>query len=224
MPRAIRPQPEIRGRDFVLRPWRHVDADQLKAAFSDTEIQRWNLHKLSTAAEAEDWVERWNGRWRKQTGASWAIVDRRNSRLVLGQIAFRSLYRADGLAELSCWIAPAARRRHLATEATRILSQWAFNELGLERLEIVHSTYNPVSCPVALAAGFRIEGVKRRLQRHADGFHDMCLHSRIRSDDGMAIPPPLQPTPVQAPAVHAASSHKNVLGRIRRLVDRILSR
>src|SRR5512132_878454 len=76
VPRAATPQPTIRGEDFdiVLRPWRHADADQLKAAFADAEIQRWNLHKLSTTAEAEDWVERWNGRWRKRTGASWAVL------------------------------------------------------------------------------------------------------------------------------------------------------
>jgi [ribosomal protein S5]-alanine N-acetyltransferase len=217
VPRAVRPQPTICGREFgiVLRPWRSADADQLKAAFADREIQRWNLHKLSTAAEAEDWVERWNGRWRKRAGASWAVVGRDHASVVLGQVGFRALYLADGLAELSCWIAPAARRRHIATDATRMLSQWAFDELGLERLEIVHSTENRASCPVALAAGFQIEGVKRNLQRHTDGFHDMCLHSRISSDDGEPIPPP---DPVPTPAAPAGSARKPLFSRRRQLV------
>jgi [ribosomal protein S5]-alanine N-acetyltransferase len=216
-PVAARPQPVIRTLDssIVLRPWRHADADQLKAAFADAEVQRWNLHRLSTAAEAADWVERWNGRWRKRVGASWAVVGKWQPNIVLGQVAFRSLYLADGLAELSCWIAPAARRRHIATDATRMLSRWAFDELRLERLEIVHSTQNPASCPVALAAGFRIEGVKRRLQRHTDGFHDMCLHSRISSDDGEPIPPP---EPVPTPAPPAVSVRKPLFSRKRQLV------
>jgi uncharacterized protein YutE (UPF0331/DUF86 family) len=75
----------------------------------------------------------------------------------------------------------------VATDATRLLAEWAFEKLNLERLEIVHSTQNRASCPVALQAGFRIEGVKRSLQLHADGFHDMCLHSRIKSDNGEPI-------------------------------------
>jgi ribosomal-protein-alanine N-acetyltransferase len=184
-------QPRIREDqvDVVLRPWWHDDARQLRDALGDPEIQRWNLHRLSTVTEARDWIDRWNGRWRKRSGASWAVVAEKNPDIVLGQIAFRSLHLADGLAEVSCWVAPNARRRHVATDATRMLSDWAFTTLKLERLEIVHSTQNPASCPVARRAGFRIEGIQRSLQRHADGFHDMCLHSRIRSDDGEPIPP-----------------------------------
>jgi hypothetical protein len=56
------------------------------------------------------------------------------------------------------------------------------------RLELVHTVHNPESCGVATAAGFEIEGIKRRLQRHTDGWHDMCLHSRIAA--GTPTPPP----------------------------------
>lgn len=185
----ISSQPTIRpdGLDFVLRPWRHSDAAQLRVAFRDKQIQKWSLHKLDTIPEGRDWIDRWQTRWRKRTGASWAIVERRRPDVVLGQIGFRSLYLPDGLAEVSYWVMPRARRRHLGSDATRKLAEWAFYDLGLERLEIVHSTQNTASCPVALRAGFQIEGVKRHLQIHADGFHDMCLHSRISSDSGEAI-------------------------------------
>lgn len=184
-------QPTLRRDDsaFLLRPWRHGDAAQLKAAFQDPQIQKWCLHKLQTIPEGRDWVDRWQLKWRKRTGASWAIVDRKKPDIVLGQIGFRSLYLTDGLAEVSCWIMPKARQKHLGTDATRMLAAWAFDDLGLERLEIVHSTKNKASCPVALRAGFQIEGIKRHLQVHADGFHDMCLHSRISSDSGEAIFP-----------------------------------
>jgi RimJ/RimL family protein N-acetyltransferase len=77
-----------------------------------------------------------------------------------------------------------------------MLADWAFDTLGLERLEIVHSTQNEASCPVALRAGFQKEGIKRHLQIHADGFHDMCLHSRLKDDDGEPIlPDPPAPPP-----------------------------
>jgi RimJ/RimL family protein N-acetyltransferase len=200
--RAVRPdaQPLIcTPGELMLRPWREGDVPQLRAAFRDEQIQRWCLHRLATAPEGRHWIDCWKVRWRKRTGASWAIVEKARPDVVLGQIAFRSLYLADGLAELSCWIVPGSRRHHVGTEATRMLTDWAFDNLGLERLEIVHSTQNLASCPVALRAGFQIEGVKRHLQIHADGFHDMCLHSRISSDSGEPIRLPA-PAPA-APAV-----------------------
>jgi RimJ/RimL family protein N-acetyltransferase len=92
-----------------------------------------------------------------------------------------------GLAEISCRVVAGVRRRRVGTEPTLALAEWAFASTELERLEIVHSVLNVISCSVALQAGFRIEGVKRSLQRHADGFHDMCLHSRIRIDDGRPL-------------------------------------
>ena len=54
---------------------------------------------------------------------------------------------------------------------------------GLERVQLDHSTENPASCRVALAAGFEREGVRRGYLplREADGTvrrHDVCLHGR----------------------------------------------
>jgi ribosomal-protein-alanine N-acetyltransferase len=198
MSRPKNDQPSIcrPGVSIVLRPWVPTDATRLKAAFRDKQIQQWCLHRLDTIPEGREWIDRWNKRWRKRTGASWAIVEEKHPDIALGQIGFRSLFLADGLAEISYWIMPKFRRRHLCTDATRMLAEWAFETLGLERLEIVHSTRNDASCPVALRAGFQIEGVKRHLQIHADGFHDMCLHSRISSDSGQPIVLPAPVTPV----------------------------
>jgi ribosomal-protein-alanine N-acetyltransferase len=173
----------------ALRPWSRADGRHVRIALADDEIRRWNLQKADTLAEAWRWVDRWSERWAERTGASWAVVRRTRPDLPLGQVGFRSLYLHDGLAEMSCWVMPGVRRRRVGTEATRALAEWAFVNTELERLEIVHSVRNVISCSVASHAGFRIEGIKRSLQRHADGFHDMCLHSRIRADDGRPLAP-----------------------------------
>jgi [ribosomal protein S5]-alanine N-acetyltransferase len=205
------------GVDVVLRPWASSDAAQLKAAFRDREIRRWCLHRLDTVSEGRHWIDHWNKRWRKRTGASWAIVHRKRSDIVLGQVGFRSLYVADGMAEVSYWIMPKFRRQHFATDATHVLAEWALKEMGLERVELVHSTFNDASCQVALGAGFHIEGVKRHLQIHADGFHDMCLHSRISSDDGKPISSPLPTPPIPlVTAGHDAALWLKVLRKARR--------
>ncbi|HST67240.1 MAG TPA: GNAT family N-acetyltransferase [Mycobacteriales bacterium] len=173
-------QPVVAAGDLLLRPWRLRDAAQLVAAYSDPDIQRWHLRTLETTAEARQLVKQWHLGWRCNAAASWAVVPMDSPDDVRGQVGFRSLYLSDGLAEVTCWVLPDRRRSGLATTATAALAGWAVTVVGLERLELVHSVFNPASCRVALRAGFEFEGIKRRLQRHVDGWHDMCLHARIR--------------------------------------------
>jgi RimJ/RimL family protein N-acetyltransferase len=54
-------------------------------------------------------------------------------------------------------------------------------------LELTHSTVNPVSCRVAVSAGYRLEGTKRRAGLHADGWHDMHLHARLVDDPPVEV-------------------------------------
>lgn len=185
--RLAGPQPEIGARGLVLRRWTPRDAGQLMAAFADPGIQQWNLRTVESTREAEHLIESWRRGWKRHTAVSWAVVRPDDRDTVLGQVGFRSLYPVDGMAEVSYWVVPGHRRRGIAGAATSALADWALDGLELERLELVHSTRNPASHQVALTAGFAIEGVKRRLQQHADGWHDMCLHSRLRGE-AVALP------------------------------------
>jgi RimJ/RimL family protein N-acetyltransferase len=101
---------------------------------------------------------------------------------VLGQISLRTLDLAEGLAEISYWVAPAARGRQVAARALEVLSRWAFDVVGLHRIEVQHSTRNPASCRVAERAGYPAEGIKRSQALHVDGWHDMHLHARLADD------------------------------------------
>ena len=174
-------QPEIAAGELTLRTWSAADVPSLIRAYGDADIQQWHLRSLESESEAVALIDEWSDRWRYGIGASWAVV-RSSDATVVGQVAFRALYLVDGLAEVSYWVLPRARRSGVATRATRALGDWAIDDLGLVRLELVHSVHNPPSCRVALQAGFLVEGTKRMLQRHLDGFHDMHLHSRIRGD------------------------------------------
>lgn len=53
---------------------------------------------------------------------------------------------------------------------------------GLNRLELAHSVHNDASCRVAANASYALEGTKRAEGLHADGWHDMHLHARLRAD------------------------------------------
>jgi RimJ/RimL family protein N-acetyltransferase len=85
-------------------------------------------------------------------------------------------------AELGYVVAPAARGRGVASEALRLLTDWAFAELELERLELMISIANEASKRVASRCGYRFEGVLRSLHFKGDLREDTEIWSRLRSD------------------------------------------
>lgn len=190
MPRLVAPvvdagtissmeQPQLRSDGLLLRPWHHDDAPVLVDAHRDPDIQRWHFRRFDDLDEAVRWIEATRTTWQAETSATWAVAD--SGRIVgRAKLTFHDL--GDGLAEVSYWVVPRARRRGVASRSVAALAEWAFGDLGLHRLELDHSVLNPASCRVALRAGFEPEGVSRSALRHLDGWHDMHRHARINPD------------------------------------------
>jgi RimJ/RimL family protein N-acetyltransferase len=175
---AALPQPELPGDGLLLRPWQPTDLPTVLAGYADPVIQHWHCRTM-TADEARDWICAWGPRWQAETGAGWAVVE---DGAVVGQISLRHIHLTDAAGEISYWVLPAARGRRVAPRALAALTDWSFDQLGLHRLEVCHSTRNRASCQVATRAGFAVEGTKRGEFRHADGWHDMHYHARLADD------------------------------------------
>lgn len=175
-------QPSIPvGQTAVLRPWLLTDAAAVEAAFRDPGIQRWHVRRADSTEEAREWIAGWQGGWSDESQLHWALVDHATDAL-LGRVALKGVDLGDGAAGLAYWMVPAARGRGLCPQAVIALCQWAFDEAQFHRIHLEHSTANQASCRVAVKAGFREEGIRRRAARHADGWHDMHVHSRLADD------------------------------------------
>jgi RimJ/RimL family protein N-acetyltransferase len=178
---AAEPQPYLlaEGR-LLLRPWRLEDAADVVKAFQDRDIQRWNLKRADSEAEAREWIEQWQRGWLEEAAAHWAVVDASDHDAVLGRVSLQSVILMGGQAEISYWTAPGARGAGVCSRAVAAVADWALGDAGFHRLELGHSTVNEASCRVALRAGFVQEGIRRDALQHEDGWHDMHLHARVR--------------------------------------------
>jgi RimJ/RimL family protein N-acetyltransferase len=170
-------QPVLTGAQVTLRPWTAADAPVLVEAYADPLIRLWHYRTLSLT-EARALVLEWNSSWDGGTAASWAVVDPAGS--VVGRAGFRAMSLAAGDAEVAYWTLPAARGHGVAPAAVRVLCRWAFDEIGLHRLELRHAMRNEASCRVASSTGFQVEGLLRSALLHADGWHDLHVHGRVR--------------------------------------------
>ena len=176
----VQPQPVLEADGLVLRPFELGDAPFVVEGFRDPAIVRWHLRTMESEEEAREWIADINTRWAEESGASWAIVaDGRPA----GRVGLTRLVLDEGRAEVAYWVLPSERGQRIGARATAAVAAWAFDVVGIHRIDLRHSTQNPASCAVALASGFAVEGTARSALRHEDGWHDMHLHARLVTDD-----------------------------------------
>jgi len=178
---TVTAQPTFVVDDLTLRPWSPDDAPAVFEAFQDSGIQRWHARSAVSVVEVRGWLEVWAKAWSEATHANWAVVDTGTDAL-LGRASLRDIRLPYGQAEVAYWTVPAARGRGVAPRAAATLTDWALNARGFHRIELAHSVRNTQSCRVARKLGFALEGTRRSAGLHADGWHDMHLHARIRGD------------------------------------------
>lgn len=100
---------------------------------------------------AASWLARYLQGWRVGSRAGFAIEALDGEFLGLG--LYVRLESAGRQGEIGYVVGPSARGRGVATRTLRLLTQWGFAELGLERIELWIDTTNSGSERVAERAG-----------------------------------------------------------------------
>src|SRR5262245_24620430 len=92
---------------------------------------------------------------------SFALVEPSDHEKVLGGGSLHGIDLEQGRASVGYWLEPHARGRGIVTHAVRLVARWAFEELGIARLELTCGPDNQASQRVAERCGFSREGVLR---------------------------------------------------------------
>ncbi len=229
----IQAPPELSDGRLRLRALRPEDKPAVVRGLNDPECGRflWQPPYPYTEADFDDFLARQKQAWQRDRELFWTIADAVD-RSVLGAI---SLHVAPQLetGELGYWCGAWARRRGVTTGAVRLVRDWAFDQLGLERLEISAFADNVGSQRVALAAGFSYEGLRRSLVTARGRRRDDVLFAMVPADarpgagdprprlgwprltDGRLVVRPFEPD--DAAAVQAACDDPDIARWIHRL-------
>jgi len=155
---------EWRDGDLVLREWREEDAPAVFESCQDPEIQRW-IPMIPRPYSRDHALAFVRGERRAADVCELAVTE---DGRVVGAIGM-TVKESTRTGHIGYWCAPAERGRGLTSRALRLLCRHAFEELGLERLELVTDPENRASQRVAEKAGFTREGVLRSHVLHPDG-------------------------------------------------------
>jgi len=157
--------PVLESPRLRLRPYRASDVDAMFALYSDPLVMRyWSFPAWVEIAQARIYINRCLAGMDSGEIFPWAIADRGSDRLI-GALTFFSLHSDQLRAEIGYSLSPAFQGRGLATEALRCGLAYAFDELGLLRVEADIDPRNEPSWRLLERVGFQREGLLRQRWR-----------------------------------------------------------
>jgi [ribosomal protein S5]-alanine N-acetyltransferase len=182
--------PELAGDGVLLSAWEPADLPAI-VELADDVGRRWSrsLADMRTVEDAARWLAERSGPDR----VDWAVRDPA-SRALVGRTSLHGFTSEPRCAEIGYGVHPRHRGRGVASAAVATAVGFAFGDLALLRVELVHDVGNVASCAVATRTGFALEGVERQALGYPDGrVADLHRHGRLATDRDSPAEPAPQP-------------------------------
>lgn len=181
------PQPILNTSRLKLRPFSAADTQRVAELANDEEISR-NLRSFEfpySLDDAKDWVSGLPAEWEQGKSAVFAIcfgqAEPQQEQLV-GAIGI-VLDQQSNLGELGYWVGRKYWGQGIATEASQSMLDFAFGQLGLNKVVAECLVRNPASARVIEKVGMVQEGF---LEKHfrknvADEYCDVRVFGLLRA-------------------------------------------
>lgn len=147
---------------LILRRFEYTDGTaMLKYWVADEKIQSlYSEPVYSTTEEVKGLLDKYIGSYEKADYYRWAIIEKDCGECI-GQIAYFLVDSKNHFAEIEYCIGSAFQCRGYATEATKAVISFGFEEMNLHKVQICTKTINKPSKRVIEKCGFTYEGTLR---------------------------------------------------------------
>jgi ribosomal-protein-serine acetyltransferase len=155
---------ELRGERVIVRPYREEDAPALQEAVAESRehIRPWLpfADDHQTVEDSLIWINDQRARWILRENMNCAIVDVETGRYLGGTGIHPREWRIPAF-EIGYWLRTSAEGKGYMSETVRLLTDFAFDKLGAQRVEIQCDELNERSAQVARRLGYKQEGLLR---------------------------------------------------------------
>ena len=166
-----------------LRALGHAHTDAWYAAMDANReyLSAWvpTPARARSRAEAPAYMERCETERRNGTGHFFGIW---RAGTLVGEILLFGIRPEAPQGEIGYWLCEDQQGQGIVTRAARALLAFAFDELGLERIELRCAVENQKSQAIAERLGFTREGTLRQAHRVGDRVSDQALYALLASD------------------------------------------
>jgi RimJ/RimL family protein N-acetyltransferase len=185
MPLEIPYSTVLTGERILLRPPIDDDVPAVYAAVCESaeQLRQWMAWCTPEYGRehSEAYIRSQPEAWREGREYSFLIFDRQTG-AVLGTCGLNRMDWLNLLANLGYWVRSSAAGGGVASAATQLVLRFAFEQLGLQRIEIVAAVGNQASQRVAEKVGGQREARARNRCRTRGVQQDAFIYSLIPSD------------------------------------------
>jgi len=179
-------RPEISDGKITLKSYEKDDASRLCEAAResrDGEFTRWMpwCHEKYSRAESDSFIAHSIKGWENKTEFNFVVLEAKTGEF-LGGIGLNQFNPQHNLVNLGYWIRRNQQNRGIASQATRLLAKTAFEDLTLNRIEILVAVENAASQKAAKKSGAEYEGILRNRLLIGGRVHDAAMFSFIPED------------------------------------------
>jgi RimJ/RimL family protein N-acetyltransferase len=172
--------------EFVLlRRYLEHDVNDVYEAVHESisDLSPWFAwcHEKYSFEEAEQFIRNQSSWWEEGEAYNFAITDKKTG-MYYGGCLVNNINLGDRFANLAYWVRSGWTGKGIATASTKLVANYGFDHLGLNRIEIVAAKENLASIRVAEKIGAEREGDLRRRITVRDKVYDAILFSLIPED------------------------------------------
>lgn len=107
----------------------------------------------------------------------------RKQQIFVGLIGFKDTDRLNNKTEIGYWLSEEYQKQGIMTKSVEALCGFAFNELGMNRIQIKCAVGNTPSIKIPQRLGFTFEGIERQGELLTGNvFTDLRIYSKLKHD------------------------------------------
>ena len=173
--------PTLHTGRFDLVEITHEHLRDILKLFGNDEVTRfYNLHTMTSETEALKLITWFHSRFQDKAGIRWG-VSFRGHKEIIGTIGFNKFTRRQK-ANVGYELHPDFWNKGYLTEILKVVVEYGFKELDIDRIEAEVMQGNAASERVLAKAGFTREGVLRHWMYWDNKHYDMTMFSLLQSE------------------------------------------
>jgi RimJ/RimL family protein N-acetyltransferase len=178
-PLSFADKPTLTGELVALRPLTETDLPAVLSGLDDTESMRLTgTHARFTADQVATALREWSTR---DDRVDLAITERATGQHA-GEVVLNGLDQDNQSCGFRIALLTPYTDRGLGTEATRLILGYAFDTVGVHRVELEVFAFNPRARRVYEKVGFVYEGTKRQALRWQGEWIDTLVMAMLADD------------------------------------------
>lgn len=175
----------IEGKRILLREWQEEDVDDLVEGLNNLNVSKWlgAVPYPFTKRNAEEFLHYAMHLAGNAGNLMLAIVLKENKK-VIGGTSIESIHKRNGTASGGIWLNETYQKNGYGAEAFSLRIQYAFEVLGLRRMENGYFPGNEKSEKMQKRLGYQNEGIRRKkyLCLATGEYVDECITGLLKEE------------------------------------------